>query len=486
MNWSKKVLYALLLSLALSLSFEGGVASACSRIAMPFSPVLTEVGFAENGNLSAWVKVDAGFTKHMDLVITDSRGEQIKQIPVKSITKAKLVTEYVPAFGGGEFAVEVRTGAITIAAKEFRDIPDDKYLVSLVVRDFDPSETAKGGLSIEPPCGRITLESDAVSLYITGGESEKDDLVFPGGISIDEDGDIEITINITAAYAKAKFYLVIYNEEEKEVKRITINTKNPRISSSSLNLPAGKYEVRLEVTNEGQTAHTKSVRWVIGEPDSTGTVVIPSGAEFPGGITVNTNGTITIVLQSQEWLTQYNVFLVATDHYGKEVQRIKLNLAKPQISIAELKLLTGSYSVYIEIVDKQGRVAAHSLPAVFTVNLTNQIAVFIDGQLQVYPKNPIEIDGRTLVPLRAIFESLGARVEWDEATQTVTAYKDGNVIQLTIGSKIAYKNGERIVLDVPAQLLNGDTTLVPVRFVSEALGAKVQWDPYSRSVVITQ
>jgi len=88
-----------------------------------------------------------------------------------------------------------------------------------------------------------------------------------------------------------------------------------------------------------------------------------------------------------------------------------------------------------------------------------------------------------LVPLRAIFEALGARVEWDQATKTVMAITRRNFLQLRVGRKTAFLNGNEIDLDVPANIMRG-RTMVPVRFVSEALGARVDWQAKSRTVVI--
>lgn len=110
--------------------------------------------------------------------------------------------------------------------------------------------------------------------------------------------------------------------------------------------------------------------------------------------------------------------------------------------------------------------------------------VYIDGkrlEADVYPK--IEND-RTMVPLRAVFESLGAFVEWDGETRTVIAAKGENMILLQIGSNILYKNGEKIIIDVPAKIEN-ERTLVPLRAVSEALECNVEWDGENRVVNIT-
>lgn len=85
------------------------------------------------------------------------------------------------------------------------------------------------------------------------------------------------------------------------------------------------------------------------------------------------------------------------------------------------------------------------------------------------------IDGRTMLPLRTIFESIGAEVKWDQSTQTVTAVKNDTIITMQIHSKTVQINNQTHELDVPPQLLN-NKTMVPVRFVSEALGAEVTWN----------
>jgi hypothetical protein len=111
------------------------------------------------------------------------------------------------------------------------------------------------------------------------------------------------------------------------------------------------------------------------------------------------------------------------------------------------------------------------------------VNVTIDGKSQSYDQPPVIIHDRTLVPLRGIFESLGAKVIWDGNTRRVTATKGNTTIVLQIGSKTAYKNGVAINLDPEPQIVNG-RTMVPVRFVSEALGADVKWDGSTRTVII--
>ena len=102
----------------------------------------------------------------------------------------------------------------------------------------------------------------------------------------------------------------------------------------------------------------------------------------------------------------------------------------------------------------------------------------------LFDQLPIIENGRTLVPLRAIFEKIGADVEWNGDTQTVTATKGDISISLTINNTTAYKNGQLITLDVPAKIVSG-RTLVPVRFVSDCFGVGVDWNGDIQSVILT-
>lgn len=109
------------------------------------------------------------------------------------------------------------------------------------------------------------------------------------------------------------------------------------------------------------------------------------------------------------------------------------------------------------------------------------IGVLLDGSQLSFPVAPVAESGTILVPLRVIFEALGATVTFDSGV--ITATKGGKVIQLTLGSATARVGQEIRQLQVPAKAVNG-STLVPLRFVSEAFGAKVNWDQDTRSVII--
>lgn len=111
------------------------------------------------------------------------------------------------------------------------------------------------------------------------------------------------------------------------------------------------------------------------------------------------------------------------------------------------------------------------------------IAVIVNGKTLAADPAPFIQGGRVLVPFRAIFEALGANVSWDESTQTVTGVKGDTSVILVIGKNSATIGEETDNLDVPASIVNGHT-VVPLRFVSEALGAQVNWDGGQRQVII--
>lgn len=135
---------------------------------------------------------------------------------------------------------------------------------------------------------------------------------------------------------------------------------------------------------------------------------------------------------------------------------------------------------------------AYGMPTIYKITrMTGKfkklpyITVAYNDELIAFDQKPIIENGRTLVPLRAIFEKIGASVEWNGDTQTVVATKDNTTISLTINNTTATKNGTAITLDVPAKIING-RTLVPVRFVADCFGVDVQWNGDIQRVVLTK
>lgn len=119
------------------------------------------------------------------------------------------------------------------------------------------------------------------------------------------------------------------------------------------------------------------------------------------------------------------------------------------------------------------------------VDAASNIVVKINGEVQSYQQPPVIDNGSTLVPMRGIFESLGATIIWDGNTKTVIGQKEDTTIILVVGNDFALVNGKSVKLEQKAKIIN-KSTMVPLRFVSEALGAKVTWDGNTKTVIITK
>ncbi len=120
----------------------------------------------------------------------------------------------------------------------------------------------------------------------------------------------------------------------------------------------------------------------------------------------------------------------------------------------------------------------------FTAPTLAAPSVTLNGQQLSFDVPPTIDNGRTLVPLRAIFEAMGATVTWDQDTRTATAIKGDTTVVLQIGSTSPTINGQVKHLDVPAKIVNG-RTLAPLRFVGEAFGGIVGWNQASQIASIT-
>jgi hypothetical protein len=124
--------------------------------------------------------------------------------------------------------------------------------------------------------------------------------------------------------------------------------------------------------------------------------------------------------------------------------------------------------------------AALALPGLASPDLT----VLVDQRPLAFDQPPIMQEGRVLVPLRGIFENLGADVVYLAPTRSIKATRGSTQVELTLGSRRALIDGQARYLDVPAASYSG-RTLVPLRFISEALGAEVDWQAATRTVAIT-
>jgi hypothetical protein len=108
----------------------------------------------------------------------------------------------------------------------------------------------------------------------------------------------------------------------------------------------------------------------------------------------------------------------------------------------------------------------------------------INGQ-SVTMSTPAQVtDGRTLVPLRFIGDAFGCDVQWDGDSRTATVVLADQIIEVPVGLNYAVINGDKTNIDIPAQIVNG-STMVPIRFISESLGSKVDYNAATQGITIS-
>jgi len=128
--------------------------------------------------------------------------------------------------------------------------------------------------------------------------------------------------------------------------------------------------------------------------------------------------------------------------------------------------------------------SSFTMPTIYAVSANDTVNITIDGQPVAFTNQlPAIVEGRTLVPVRGVFEQLGFQVEWDDLTREVTLTNNSYTVVLTIDSDVFYTNATSNTLDVPAQIING-STMLPVRAVLESVGCHVDWDNNTNTIVI--
>ena len=203
-------------------------------------------------------------------------------------------------------------------------------------------------------------------------------------------------------------------------------------------------------------------------------------------IASQTDDSITLSWESVEGANEYQLF-----EYFKDTDLVKmLNTTKENTAtISGLeKGSIHSYIVqpisYVEIADN---VTSENSVSATCGQADDAISVFINGLKVDFSKydnvRPVIENGRTLVPIRAVSETLKAEVEWYDDTQEITVTKGDIFVKMAIGNSKAYVNGGEQQLDTPPTIRNG-RTLVPLRFVAESLKLNVEWIDESRTIII--
>lgn len=123
-----------------------------------------------------------------------------------------------------------------------------------------------------------------------------------------------------------------------------------------------------------------------------------------------------------------------------------------------------------------------------SVYADDNITVFVNGEQVITDTPAVVVSGTTMLPFRSIFNALGVSndsIKWNSGSKSIEVRSGDKYIFLAIGNSAALLNESLITLNVAPYISNG-STLVPVRFVSESLGADVAWDSTTKTITITK
>jgi hypothetical protein len=169
----------------------------------------------------------------------------------------------------------------------------------------------------------------------------------------------------------------------------------------------------------------------------------------------------------------------------------KVDFAPDGSFSAVVSLAKGANTIKVVAFDAAGNKGEKDLTVTYTAPVVTTVKVQIGSDIMTVNGKVVQLDaapeivnGRTFLPLRAISEALGATVDWIPDTQGITVVLGSNTIGLQIGNTSAVVNGTVMTLDAPPYIKNG-RTMVPLRVIAEGLGATVEWDPALRVVTIT-
>ena len=211
------------------------------------------------------------------------------------------------------------------------------------------------------------------------------------------------------------------------------------------------------VTKQGIIYESVDIGEIIQVPDYLFANLAYDGRELPGKVAVSKDGVYFTIID----LPLENCLLC--DVFELKDNRFEFYLKDNS------GYIKGFYSCPIEKIDE--------------VLNASDIYVQFQDKILGFETPPVIEDGSTLVPMRFLFEQMGADVEWNQETQTATATLDNTAVTFAIDDTNAEVNNTPATMDVPARLINGKT-MVPLRFLSEEMGFEVTWDAESRTAII--
>ena len=185
---------------------------------------------------------------------------------------------------------------------------------------------------------------------------------------------------------------------------------------------------------------------------------------------------------------------IVYDH-SEEIGEIYKNGDNYYINIngtkADLKYNDGSVTIsnskfagtYVQISNAGADMDPSDVWLEFPKQSTSDVSIKLNGKNLTFDQSPYIENGTTMVPMRVTFESLGATVDYDATTKSISAHKGNIDIELVTDSVLAKVNGTTSTLPIAVTNKNG-STMIPLRFVSESLGAQVNWDNNTKTVTI--
>lgn len=202
----------------------------------------------------------------------------------------------------------------------------------------------------------------------------------------------------------------------------------------------------------------------------------------------NGTGTSYVKLDGQEVTGSINVSCytrfydknnITVDYYIDDVYAASSSVAPYTATIGPLS--AGGHLIRAYAHTPDGSVLGSGAAG---VESKDKITILYNGRELVGDVPACIIDGRTLVPLRLIFDAMGASVEWDQNTRTVSSALGDRTVSMQVDNPTMIRNSEAYLLDTSPVIKDG-RTLVPVRAIAESYGAQVGWDAQTRTVTIT-
>ena len=285
--------------------------------------------------------------------------------------------------------------------------------------------------------------------------------------------DIEIPENVTSV--------------GKDAFRECENLETATILNNTVSESMFSHCTSLETLNLSDNVTTIG-RWAFNHCHSLKRVVIPDSVNSIGYKAFCASGVEKVIISSDVTKLEYGVFL--------NCPNLKTVIFKNQD--AKFEETAGEMKHYLDDEKTPTFEGCESLTDIYAftgtqaqefalnngMNFTQIAKVEVNGEEVRTDVPPIVRNNRVLMPMRAIFESLGATVEWNGETQTITAKTDAKNIVLPLNSNTMTVNNEVKTLDVGTEVIM-ERTLVPVRAISESIGADVKWDAERQTVVVT-